>query len=379
MLGESLKILDESSKLEKDQRPKFRVASYAPYSNMYEWSKPYIRDCLDYEQRALYEAFMRWFKILKTGGINPKTNKYDPNYGKPKFKKKYAKNSFSVRSRVTKLIDDNHIKISKMDKPLEIIKHRPFPDDLIKYGTVTIKRTGSKRYYIVFTLEVEDYPKIDNVDYTSDKVIAIDLGIKDRIVYETGDGEFGVFPNLKNYKKYQDRLKFYSKKISRQKPGSNRQKITKIRRAKLEEKISNARKYLLNNISTELIRKYDTIILEDLKVQDIIKETNKTFKGVSRAARHNINTATQDVGWYMFAQMLLYKGAWNNRNVYLIDTKNKTVQTCSRCGCVNPEMKDVNLRIFDCPECGLHMDRCINACHNIMQLYKDGVIKNYIK
>lgn len=379
MLNETFQIIKNNSSLSKEDRPKFKIPSYGKYSQMYDWSKPYIRSCLDYEQRSLSEAVFRWFDILKSGSINPKTGKFDPDYGKPRFKKRRDKNSFRLRARDVVLLDDNTITIPKIDEPFKIIKHRPIPENLIKYGTITIKRESSYKYYVVFTLEVEDYPEIENVDHTSNKIIAIDLGIRNRMVYETDDGKIGCFPNPKNYKKYNDRLVFYSKKASRQQNGSNRQKITYLKKAKLEEQLKNARNYLLNNISTDLIRKYDTIILEDLNVQDIVQQTNKTFKNVSAKAKHNINRATYDVGWYMFTQMLLYKGAWNNRNVYLIDTKNKTVQTCSNCGFINKEMVDVNIRDFDCPECGSHFDRCENACHNILKLYRQGKIKNYIK
>lgn len=379
------KELEKNKELPKEERKNLsiKVKRGDVYKNN-PWLKDYISSTFDFEIINATNAFYSWFNFQKRlreyNRKNGITDPIDPNLGKPVFKKRFKKYGFKLKSRYTKLIDENHIKIPLMGKPLKFILHESFPNNLIRIISVTIKKSKSGEFYIVFTAEVEDFPTLSDVDYSSDKVIALDLGIRKHIVYKELDGTVGEVPNPKNYKKFMDRKIRLNRWLSKCTIGSNRWLKVKKKLAVVEEKIARARKYHLDCVSSDIIRKYDTIIVERLDVSSIVQSTNEKFKNVSRDARHNINRDTYDVGWYMFTQMLKYKSEWNGRNFFEIDTHNRTVQTCSVCGFINKDLKDnIEIREWDCPECKTHHDRCINAASNILQLYQEGKVIDYLK
>ena len=389
-----LKIMDKNKGLSKEERGVFKLPNWGYIKEMYPWLNNYPTAPFDYERLNVNAAFSNYFDILSGKKKPRKTYKefvdkatgeksikgvVKKDYGKPAVKKRFKKRNLRLKFRDVHLIDDCHIKIPRLKKPIRFVPHSPFPGSFIRIVSVTLKKKPSNDFYIVFTIEVEDFPKLTGVDYGSNKVIALDLGINKYFTYEYLDGELGRVENPRNYKRFQDRINFYNFKMSRQVQFSNRYHDTRIKKNNKEEQLANCRKYFLNNLSTRLIRECDTIIAEKLDVQDIVQETNKTFKNESKQARSNINKSTYDVGWYMFTQMLKYKSEWNGRNFYLIDTKNKTVQTCSNCGYVESSLKDVSIREWTCPNCDTHHDRCENACHNILKLYKEGKVLNYIK
>ena len=211
--------------------------------------------------------------------------------------------------------------------------------------TATIYKEAGK-YYVSLCVEKEE---ILPEKVIPNKIVGIDLGVKDLLI--TSDGE--IKENKKYIEKYEKKLKGLNRWLSRAKVGSkNRYKI-KLKLQTVYKKLKNARKYLLNKISKEIVEENDIIVTEKLKIQEMVQNKNLSKK-------------IYDASWYELIRQLGYKSKWKNKEFYQIDTYYASRQICSRCGYKNSEVKNLNIRKWECSECRNINDRDLNASINIM-------------
>ncbi len=260
----------------------------------------------------------------------------------PKFKSKHSKNSFTVPQFA--FISEGRLFIPKFKEGIKCRVHREIVG---KIGKVTITKTPSGKYFVsVFTIE-EYITPIEK----SGNSIGVDLGLKDLLI--TSEGE--IFKNNRYTKKYECKLAKAQQHFSRKKKGSRGFENQRLKVARLHEKISNSRADYLHKCSISLVRKYDTICIEDLNV-----------KGMER--NHRLSKSITDASWGTFINMLTYKAEWNSKKVVKIDRFYPSSQTCSVCGYVNKYTKDLSVREWECPECHTHHDRDVNAAINILRI-----------
>ena len=291
------------------------------------WLKEVNTQSLQFALRCLETSYINFFK----------------NRAKfPKFKSKKAKNSFTAPQ--ASRISDGRLFIHKFKEGIKCRVHREIKG---RIGKVTITKTTSGEYFASVCTEEEYITPIEK----SGKPIGVDLGLKDLLV--TSDGE--TFKNNRYTKKYERRLATAQRHLSRKKKGSRGHESQRLKVARLHEKISNSRADYLHKCSISLIRRYDIICIEDLNVKGMVRN-------------HHLAKSISDASWGAFLNMLTYKAEWNDKKVVRIDRYFPSSQTCSVCGYVNKETKDLSVREWECPSCHSHHDRDVNAAINILRI-----------
>lgn len=304
----------------------------------YAWLKEQNTKVMKQAIRQMDGAYQKFFK---------------QHNGFPKFKTKKDKQSAMFPYEAISKHNTFETRHISLTTPLKNIKFRCsdlYFSRLQKYNknirSATLSKTKSGNFFLSILIEMEE-AELKRFEHTNEQV-GIDLGVKDFVI--TSDGE--VFENKHFFKKEEKQIKKLQRQLSKKVKGSNNRKKVQIRIAKLFERIMNKKDVYIHYVTNELLTYFDTIFMEDLNVQGMLKN-------------HHLAKAIQEVGFYKFKETLVNKALVNNKQVVFIDRFYPSSKICSVCGYKKRDLK-LSDREWVCPQCGTKHDRDINAAMNIL-------------
>lgn len=295
---------------------------------------------------------LKWLKEVDSTALQSSLKNLDIAYqkffkehtGYPKFKtKKIHRYSYETKySHGNIQYYNKYIKLPKLG--MVKIKNNLIPQGRILNATISQEPNGHYYCSLCCTdVEIEQLPK-------TNQNIGLDLGLVDFAILSDGT----KIDNPQFFEKSEQKLAKLQRELSRKTIGSNRWNKARIKVANLQKHVSNQRNDFLQKLTTEIVRTYDVIAIEDLDVKSM-KETDSTIR----------NKRVGDVSWSEFRRMLAYKTQWYGKELSVIDRYYPSSQICHCCGHRDGK-KSEDIRFWICPKCNSELDRDVNAAINIL-------------
>jgi putative transposase len=295
-------------------------------------------------------------QVLKTPIIdllNAYKNFFESGKGFPKFKSKHNDKQsclFSLNA-ISKLntYENYKLTLTKQLKNLKFACSERDKNYLVKnksgIKSMVLTKTKTNKYFLSILI---DGPINSNViKQTKNDIIGIDFGIKTFVVGSEGT----IYENLKLQKEYEYKLKILNRRLSKKQKGSKNKDKARLRVAKVHEKIHNIKLNYLHNISNQLVSDNQTIVIEYLNVNGMMKN-------------HKLAKSIQDLSLFEERRQLIYKSNWYGRDLIVIDQWFPSSKKCNDCGYIYKTLS-LNEREWICPKCGKKHDRDKNAAKNI--------------
>ena len=294
-----------------------------------EWLKEPDKDSLQKSLKDLDMAYQKFFK---------------EHSGFPKFKSKKDRHKSYRTSCTNNNIQfcDKHIKLPKLG--MIKIRDKQIPQGRILNATISQEPNG--HYYCSLCCTDVILPQYQQTN----KNVGIDLGICDFAIFSDGI----KIENPRFFEKSEDKLAKLQRELSRKTIGGSNWNKARIKVANLQKHISNQRQDFLHKLTTEIVKSFDTICIEDLDVKSM-KETDSKTR----------NKRVGDVSWSEFRKQLTYKCSWYGKQLSVVDRYYPSSQICHICG-ERDGKKSEDIRKWICPHCGALHDRDVNASINIL-------------
>ena len=274
----------------------------------------------------------------------------------PSFKRKGSGDSFRYP-------DPKQIKLDQANNRLFLpklgwLRYRNSRDVLGELRNVTVSLSGGKWFASIQTQREVEQPLP-----TATTAIGIDVGVAR---FATMSDASFITP-LNSFKKHQQRLARYQRRMSRKVKFSNNWKKAKERIQKIHTDIANARKDFLHKSTTTISQNHALVCIEDLQVRNMSRSSkgNSEQHGKMVRQKSGLNRAILDQGWGEFRRQLGYKVAWNG-GMLLAVPPHHTSQTCPSCGHVSKDNRQTQAK-FLCADCGYENHADVVGAINVLE------------
>jgi putative transposase len=287
----------------------------------------------------LDEAFKGFFRRVRAG--------HKPGF--PRFRSVPRWNSFGYSDRSGWKLVGRSLDLSRIGR-FRLHLHRPLIGVL---RALMIKRVGRKWLAFV-TLEVA------NAEPRSGPAVGVDLGVTRLATLSTGE----VLANPRHGKRRARAVAAAQRALARARRGSKRRAHLKARLAALKRHEANARTTALHQHSANLVKRFATIVIEDLSIAAMMRSAKGTLDkpGTRVAQKSGLNRSIADAGWGRFIHFLRYKAERAGGQVIRVKPHH-TSNLCAHCQRLTPTAIGDEFR---CAHCNHAMDRDHNAALNIL-------------
>lgn len=309
----------------------------------------------------LERAYKKFFLELEKGKLC-----YPRFKTKRDEKQSYTTNNVANKGRKNPsiIIYDEFIKLPKLGR-VKCLFHREVIGDI---KSVTVSRNRAYEYYVSILVARNKVDEPKQLAKTG-KVVGIDLGKKVYAIMSDGC-KLEAPPWLKYC---DDKIDKSQKALSRKQKGSANWEKARKKLAKAYLYKTNKINYFLQNETTNLIRKYDVIVVENLSIS---RENGSMLRGDKRLKyKRKSNRETMSLSWYRFREILTYKAKWYDKTLIVAKNNYPSSQICHLCGYKNKALKDLKKREFICPQCNSLLQRDENASMNLLHLYTEHKIE----
>lgn len=300
---------------------------------------PWVREvngrCTEYGFTRLGYAFKQFFRRVKNGET--------PGY--PKFKsRKNPHQSFYVNNAELKL-DGHWCKIPRLKSWVNMAEPLRFEGKIMS----AVISTDGRHWFISIAVEIDIKQELK-----PGTAVGLDLGLKDLVVGHDSNGRIFTLANGHHQKAELRKLRRLNRELARREKDSRGWQRAKVKLNKLHAQIRNRRLDAAHKFTTEIAQSYKVICIEDLNIKGMMQN-------------RPLSRAISDVGWGEIVRQLEYKAVLHGATVVKVDRFFASSQICSECGYKNTAVKDLNVRQWDCPECGAAHNRDVNAAANILK------------
>jgi putative transposase len=302
------------------------------WKEAHSWLKVAHSQVLQNVTERVHLAFQSYFRRVREGAEEP---------GYPRFKGKghYDSITYPQYGNGVQVRGDTLL-LSKIGA-VHMVLHRPIEGTP---KTVTLSRSRTGKWFVCFSCDAVQPRTLE----PNNSAIGIDMGLES---FATFSNEQKI-ANPRFYRRDEADLKRVQQRKDVAKNVKNWTENAKQKAilAKIHERIANRRSDFAHQLSRAVVNHFDTIVFEELAPLEM---------GKSRGMRKSI----RDVAWSQFIQMTICKAEEAGSSIILVDPRN-TSKMCSQCGTL--VQKSLSDRVHDCPECGLVMNRDVNAAINIL-------------
>ena len=273
----------------------------------------------------------------------------------PRFKRKGQSDSFRYPDPKQIKLDQGNGRIFL--PKLGWLRYRNSREASGEVRNVTVSQSGGKWFVSIQTRREVETP------LPTGGIVGIDMGIARFATFSDGT----YLAPLDSFKKHQQRLKKYQRRMARKVKFSQNWKKAKAKVTQIHIDIANARKDYLHKASHAISQNHAIVCIEDLQVRNMSKSSkgNAETHGKQVRQKSGLNRAILDQGWGEFRRQLDYKLAWRGGHLIAVPPHN-TSRTCPACGHVSKDNRKTQAK-FECVECGFEENADVVGAINVLE------------